>query len=277
MRKWWLIPVAAMGVSTSTVFAQVDFSARLSHTSVLACEPVPIEVTLKNNRMIPLTAGGTQGFTLAFEVVDAQGLLVRALPNAVVATPAEVPALSQVVFTNDLQQLFPIAQHAALSIRARLVVGDRSYVTDKMFLDVLPGGEVARIQANTASGELRTYSLRVVSRDKRDRLFLRSGNEAETICYGVADLGRFVRIGNPTIEVDSQGNVHVLHLSGPNQFVHSVFSPDAMRISRRLVEGDVSAVRLVEDGAGSYRVIGAGQISPPREPMIEQLPLKRGL
>lgn len=277
MRKWCLILMAAMGVSASSVFAQVDFSARLPNTSVLACEPVPIEVTLKNNRAVPLAAGGTQGFTLAFEVVDAQGLLVRSLPDAQVSTPAEVPPLSQVVITNDLQQLFPIARHAALSVRARLVVGDRSYVTDKMFLDVLPGGEVGRIQANTASGELRTYSLRVLSRDKRDRLFLRSSNESETICYGVADLGRFVRIGSPTLEVDSQGNVHVLHLSGPNQFVHSVFSPDAARISRQPVEGDVSAVRLVEDGAGSYRVAGAGQVSPPRDTMVEPLPLKRGL
>lgn len=269
--------VALLAAFALPVYAQIEFSAKLPNSEILACEPLPVVVTLKNNLTTSLQAGGTQGYTLAFEVVDAQGLMVRALPDAQIELPPEVPPLSQVVFTNDLQRLYPIARHASLSVRARLVVGSRSYVTDKMFVDVMPGGEVARLQANTPGGELRTYSLRVLNREKRDRLYLRSSNESETICYGVAELGRFVRIGKPTLEADSRGNIHVLHLSGPNQFVHSIYSPDALRISRQVVEGDLSAVRLVADGEGGFRVAGAGRLSPPRDPIVEELPLKRGL
>ncbi len=277
MRKFRPFLYASVACLAASASAQVEFTARLPHAEALVCESIPIVVTLKNERSTALASGGTQGYTLAFEVTDAQGLLVHPLPDARIVSPAEIPPNTAVSFTNDLLQLFPIGRYSALSVRARLVVGNRSYVTDKMFFDVTPGGEVARLQAHTPAGELRTYTLRVLNRDKRDRLFLRSDNETETACYGVADLGRFVRIGRPALEVDARGNVHVLHLSGPNQFVHSVFSPEAMRLSRRTVEGDVNAVRLAPDGDGSFRVAGEGRIAPRRDPMVEPLPLKRGL
>jgi hypothetical protein len=263
--------------AAAPAFAQVEFTARLLHTTALACEEIPIVVTLRNDLATSLEAGGAQGYSLAFEVTDAQGLLIRSLPDAQVRVPASIPPRAAVVFTNDLLRLFPLAPLPAFAVRARLVVGDRSYVTDKMYCDVTPGGEVARLQAHTPAGELRTYTLRVLNRNNRDRLFLRCDNETETACYGAVDLGRFVRIGRPALEADARGDVHVLHLSGPNQFVHSVFSPASMRVTRRTVEGDVNAVRLVSDGQGGYRVAGEGWAASPREPMVEPLPLKRGL
>ena len=257
--------------------AQVDFSARLLHSELLLCEPVPVVVTLQNVRGEVLRAGGAQGYSVVFEVTDRDGLLLPQRPETAPVVPAEVPGGGAVTFTNDLHELFALAGHSLRAVRARLAVGNRSYVTEKMFLDIRPGHELERLQARTPAGEVRTYTLRSLNRDKRDRLFLRAGNEAETLCYGVAELGRFVRLGAPSLEVDAQGNVHVLHLNGPNSFSYGVFTPDAQVISRRTFEGDTSGVRLVPDGQGGFRVTGVGAVSPPRNPMVEPLPLRRGL
>ncbi|HMP76537.1 MAG TPA: hypothetical protein PKE12_09590 [Kiritimatiellia bacterium] len=267
-----------LGISlAAAASAQVEFSAKLTHSELLLCEPVPVVVTLQNKMPTALVAGDTQGYSLVFEVTGRDGLLVRQRPEEALPELPEIPAGGTVIITNDLQALFPLSSHSMLGVRARLTLGNRSYVTEKMFFDILPGSEIARLQARASDGELRTFSLRVLNREKRDRLFLRVGNEGETLCYGVSDLGRFVRLGKPAIELDAQGRVHVLHLTGPNQFSYSVHASDAGVLSRKTFEGDVSMVRLVPDGEGGFRVTGMGQLSPRRDPMVEPLPIRRGL
>jgi hypothetical protein len=272
-----LLLLSCAVAASAPAVAQIDFSAKLPHSTVLVCEEIPIVVTLRNNSDAPLVAGGAQGFALTFEVTDAQGLFVRAFPDAQISLPESIPPRASVTFTNDLLRLFPLSSLPTFAVKARLIVGDRPYVTEKMYCDVTPGGELARLQAQTSAGEMRTYTLRVLNRDNRDRLFLRCDNEFETECYGVIDLGRVIRIGIPTLEVDARGNIHILHLSGPNQFVHSIFSPESMRITRRKVEGDLNAIRLAPDGGGGFQVIGEGLTSSTRDQMVEPLPLKRGL
>ncbi|MCO5061259.1 MAG: hypothetical protein M9963_04540 [Kiritimatiellae bacterium] len=257
--------------------AQIDFSARLVNSDVLTCESVPVVVTLQNNRVDALEASSEQGYSVAFEVTDPSGLLIRPMEKASVSMPATIPGQSTVSFTNDLQQIFPLGRYHSLSVRARLTVGSRSFVTDKMFVELLPGTEVMRLQAPAPDGQIHTYSLRTINREKRDRLFLRISNEDESLCYAVGDLGRYMRLGKPTLEADGLGRVHVLHMTAPNQFMHSVYEASGPLVSQTLVQGEVSMVRLVEDGAGSFRVAGGGVVSGPRDPMPEPLPVRRGL
>jgi hypothetical protein len=275
-----VLGLAALAVGCGTLQARaqaVDFRARLPHAEVLVCEPLPVEITIRNNGMSPLQAGGSAGYALAFEVLDASGLLLRELPQSAVLVPEVIEPQAQVVFTNDLQALFPVARHATLSVRARLTVGSRSYMSDKLFVDLMPGSEITWVNAPAADGVLRRFSLRSLSRGKRDFLFLRVENPDGSLCYGAAELGRLVRMGEPRLEVDSRGNVHVLHLSAPNQFIHSVFSPEGGAIKRDVLTGDLSMVRMVDDGQGSFRIAGAGQVAPPRDPIVDPLPLRRGL
>ncbi len=258
-------------------FAQIEFSARVPNMDVLVCESIPIVVTLQNNRIDPLEAGSEQGYSVAFEVTEPSGLLVRPIESASVSMPSVIPGQSTVIFTNDLLRIFPLGNQHSISVRARLTVGSRSFVTEKMFVEILPGTEVMRMQAPATDGQIHTYSLRTINREKRDRLFLRISNEDESLCYSASDLGRFARIGKPTLEVDGLGRVHVLHLMAPNQFAHSVFSSNGALVSREAIQGEISLVRLVEDGAGSFRVAGGGVISAPRDPVAEPLPIRRGL
>ncbi|MCS6771623.1 MAG: hypothetical protein NZ740_06310 [Kiritimatiellae bacterium] len=264
-------------VAVTTARAEIDLTARLQHPEFLICEPALIFVTVRNQGAQPIRFQGEQAAMLGFDIFRPDGTLLNPLPGAQILTPSVIPPGSTVTITNDLQALFPIARHDSLSVRARLAVGKRSYVTDKMWLDVVPGIEILKMQARAPNGELRVYSLRTINRDKKDRLFLRADNESGTLCYGVADLGRFVRVGKPRMEVDRTGNIHVLHLTAPNQFAHTIISPDAVRMSRSVVEGDLNAVTLEPDGDGSYRVAGAGRVTRRPEIMVEPLPLRRGL
>ncbi len=276
MRRMFIHMACWLGAAIAAP-AQIDFSAALPNRELLVCEPVPVVVTLRNNRPEPLRADAAGGYGLAFELTDESGLLLRPRPDAALSLPAEVPAFGGAVFTNDLQQFYALARTQTIGIRARLTVGDRAYVTEKVFAEIQPGIEIARVQAAAPAGGFYTFTLRALNRNKRDRLFIRSDNEAGTVCHGVSDLGRFVRIGNPVLEVDSAGRAHVLHLAGPGQFVHTIFSHDGVTLSRNAFEGDLSLVRLEPDGQGAYRVVGAGRVTPAKDPLVEPLPVRRGL
>lgn len=262
------VPSAAPGI--------VDFTATVPYEAWMVCESIPLVVRIKNNQSVPLAAG-QDGFLMSVVVRDDRGLAIRRLPDSKLIVPELIPPNAEVQFTNDLTSLFRLVDHPAVSVRVQLTIGRQTLESPPTHLDIVKGMEIARIRGRAKDGEIRTYTLRTLNRGKRERLFLRIDDADESVCYGVVELGRYVPFGKPALDIDEEGNIHILHLSGPNQFTHSVYTPNAVRVSVQVVEGDVNAVKLVRDERGGIRVAGAGVVSPPRDPMVEPLPLKRGL
>lgn len=276
-KRGLLLGALLVGAGPLAVRAQVEFRCVFPSTQVLRFEALPAVVTLVNETDQPLRSDGDAPFTVSFDVADHTGAALRMRKEQAVTVPRAVAARSTVTFTNDLQLLFPVDDKLELAVRARLQANGRAYVTEKSLIDILPGSEVARLEATTPDGAPRVYSLRTINRDKRDRLFLRIDDEAAGLCYGVFDLGRYLRVGRPSLEADHEGNVHVLHLSAPNQFTYSVYSASGKPVEQRLVAGDTSSVRLERQKTGGFRVIGAGPSPSPTEPMVEPLPMRRSL
>jgi hypothetical protein len=65
-------------------------------------------------------------------------------------------------------------------------------------------------------------------------------------------------------------------MTGPVQFIHSVFSPDGELVAQQTHAGDANAVRLQPDPEAGFRVEGTG-VSEPRDPFIETLPGRKHL
>lgn len=259
------------------LLAQVDFECRLPVTQALDGEALPAVVTVRAHDRDLQLGGGDGSYRLAFELRDSRDLLIHPRDGAEVQAPSRISAGEPVTFTNDLHRLYRIDGQPQVTVRARLEAEGLALVTPPVYVDLAPGSELQRIAVRGADGPMRRCSLRSLNRDGRDRLFLRIDDEASGLCYGVFDLGRFIFVKPPVLQMDGRGQVHVLHVSGPNQFSHAVFSLDGAAVSHEIVSGDSSSVRLEADGAGGLRLVGTGATLAPREPMVEPLPVRRSL
>lgn len=258
----------------SLASAQVELIFSLPHHEVLELEPVPALVTLINRGGQPLDKG--EHFDLAFDITDASGTQIRMRSNQRLVVPAVLPAGQSVTVTNDLSLAYQMARQGPYTVQARLKLTQRSLVSDREYLDVLPGAEVAVAEGVAGDGSPRRYSLRQLSRKNQTRLYLRVDDPQAALCYGVVDLGRVIPIRPPTLQVDTHGLVHALHMTGPVQFVHSVFSSDGELVAQQTHSGDANAVRLLPDDEAGFRVEGTG-VSKPRDPFIETLPGRKHL
>lgn len=257
--------------------AQVDLQCNVPVTQVLLGESLPAVLTIRaQDRDLDLGEGEDQ-YRVGFDVRDARGLLVHLRPGASVQAPGRLPAGQAVAFTNDLHRLYRLDDALQISVQARIEAEGTTLVTPKVYVDIAPGAELQRLVVRGADGRRRACALRSLNREKRDHLFLRMDEEESGLCYGVFDLGRFISVKPPVMQMDGRGQLHVLHVSGPNQFSHAVFTLDGVPVSQDTVAGDSSSVRLESDGAGGLRVVGAGPSLAPREPMVEPLPVRRSL
>lgn len=269
--------LACLALVAGGARAQVQVSCSVPNTQVLLHEPIPVVVTLRNGSGEPMQASGDSAYALGFEVTDPDGIRIGMRRDAAPHVPSSIAPGAEVAFTNDLQALFRLDRPNPVAVSVRLESGGRTYATAKSFVDIQPGSEVASTRVPVDGGALRTVSLRVMNREQRDRLFLRLDDEAAGLCYGVIDLGRYIRVGAPVVEIDSQRRIHVLHLSGPNQFTHSVYALNGDRVSQRIVSGETSSVRLVPDAEAGFKITGEGASPTPGEPMVQPLPVRRGL
>jgi hypothetical protein len=230
---------------------QIDFRCRLVNTKVLQFESIPVEVTIGNNTGEPLVFGGAQGnATLLFDIESTPGMLAAptgqpVLTNRVTVKPAETAKLLV-----DLLPAYGIRNTGPYSVTGRLEWRDKVFVGGKLYLDVLPGLEIARTAAGIPGmpGQTRTYSLRTLSRDRGERVFLRITDDNDQ-CYGVVDLGSIVRMYKPVLLVDEEGNIQVVHQNGPSSFVRNVVTPYGLVLNREAYTGDGSGIRLKGPGA----------------------------
>lgn len=252
-----------------TARAQVELVFQLEYSDFLELEPIQAIVTLANRAPRELKRG--EDYALSFDVEDSQAGKIKARSDASFLLPARLGVGEMVSFTNDLSALYRIDRQGAYSVAARVVAGGRALVSKKVYFDVVPGAEAVSLESWTPDGDRHVYSLRVSSRGARTRIALRIDDLDKSLCYGVIDLGRFVQVRPPELKVDPAGLVHVLHMTAPHVFLHSVYKPDGHLVSQKTYPGDAMVVRLEPDPAAGFRVAGVG-ISKPKDPMLEGLP-----
>lgn len=267
-----LLPLVALLATPAR--AQIEMIFRLDYSEAIELEPVLATVTLINRGDQPKRA--STDYRLSFDVKERNGIRIKTRNGQVALVPDELPPGGEVTFTNNLAYLYQIDQHGQYSIAARLTLPTRELVSERVFLDVLKGVELVALETESPDGSARRYSLRQVSRNRQSRLYFRVDDPSGSLCYGVYDLGRHLSFQPPSLRVDGQGLVHILHLTAPTLFLHSVFSPTGELVAQQTHSGDASSVRLAPDAESGFRVLGVG-VSAPRDPFIDTLPGRKHL
>lgn len=239
--------------------AQIIVEGRLDYAAALQYESIPVRLTIVNNSGEPLTFGGTAANAeLGFDVEQVPGAFIKPTGVPLLPEPLLIEAQGTVNRTINLEPAYDLRPTGPYTIRARVEWGDKVFLSPKMFLDVLPGLAIGKLTAGIPGrpGEMRTYTLRTMSRRRIEHLFLRIDDDDQGKCYGVVNLGPVVRRYEPKLQVDGNGNIHVLFQSGPERFTHSVISPDGQPVDSSQFLGNEATIGMSREG-GRVSVEGA--------------------
>jgi len=239
--------------------AQINTSSRLLNTCVLQYERIPVQVVIENNTAEPLVIGGSnQNAILSFDIESQPGVPVPATGQPVLDKPIVMSSLDRITREINILPAYAIRKPGPYTVRLRIEWRGKWFLSSKMFLDVLPGLEIRKLVAGIPGlpNATRTYSLRTLSRDHGEHVFLRIDDENESHCYGVIDLGPIVRLYQPVLEMDSAGNIHILHQLGPRQFVYNAFTPYGYPVEHAQYTGAHNQMKFYRSSDGVVSIEG---------------------
>ncbi|MBP7275537.1 MAG: hypothetical protein KBA51_04975 [Kiritimatiellae bacterium] len=239
--------------------AQVFVDLKIPSTLLLEMEPAVVTVTLRNQTGDSFALGGTnQTNQLHLDIQRGSGSFVPPTGEPIVPDEVLVPARGTRTFELNMPQLYQVRHSGPYAIAARLALGEDRYVSERFLFDVVPGFEIARMEARTRGTEPRrmVFMLKVLARDREEQLFIRFDEPQSGLCHGVYSLGSVIRMFEPRMMVDHDNRVHVLHQSAPQRFTHSVFELDGAPVSVKYYGGRVSDARMEMDEDGVVEILG---------------------
>lgn len=259
----WMVVAAPAG------FSQVEVSVRLEHVRTIRYEPVVIDVRLRNNSGRELVLGGAEpNVQLWLEAERGPGRLLRAQDPDLVQTPWVIPPGETGRRRFRASRIYDLRALGSYTMWLRMEMAGRSFMSNRVFLDVVPGLEIDRTVGEVAPGadEQRVYRLMTLNRERGEQIFLRIDDEDRNICYAVIHLGRLVRVYDPQMRVDGRRRITLLHQAAPGRYFYQVFTPNGEEVTRRVYLSENPGVRLVATDDGRYIVSGATSSSGPITP-----------
>lgn len=272
--RWVALMTVALGIPP-LASGQIEVGCRLVANRVLLFEPIRATVRIANNTGHRLVFSGSRpNARLGFQIEQTPGLSVMPTSQPLLEGPLmlEPGEIRELEF--NLLPKYLVRATGPYTIQARLEWNETAFLSPKVFLDVLPGFEVARFSAGLAgsAGGIRVFSLKTLTRDRMELLFLRVDDQATGQCLGVFNLGRIVRQFNPQIKADGLGHVHVLHQSSPWKFTHTEVTMDGIPVVARDFAAYDSEVHLERTPGGEVVVRG---IRPPADSSLFEPPPSR--
>ena len=249
--------IATWGLCLLSASAQVEISWKLAQGRTLLMEPIRATVGIANHTDQVLDLSPRGNAKLVFSVEDQPTSTVPAtgqplVRQAVIVPPGEIRDVDV-----NLLDGYRIVKGQSYMLTPAVEFGGMRFFGARRSLEVQPGLEVLkRDYGMPSSGEARTVSLRLLHRDRSDRLFFRLDEPATGYCLGAYEMGRVIRFFPPALERDDDGVFHVLHQSSPERFTHSKFGADGEPLGGTFHAATVGSIRLVRNEDGSVEVAG---------------------
>jgi hypothetical protein len=253
--RWMAIVV--LGWCAPAARAQVEITWSLAHNRTVLMEPVLATVRLVNysGHDLDLTPRGNA--RLAFDVEDQPSSAVPVTGQPLVRQAVIIPNGETREVEVNLLDAYRIVYGRTYMVTPVFEFGGVRFMGERLSLEVQPGIELLkRDYGMPASGTARTVSLRLINRDRYDRLFFRMDDPSTGFCLGVYELGRVIRFFVPRLEQDREGVFHVLHQIGPDQFVHSTFAADGRTGGVKFYSAETGSIKLERDESGVVAVTG---------------------
>jgi hypothetical protein len=224
----WVFAFAII-LTCMPVFAGIEVRLEVEHPQVLAFEAVNAFVSIVNDSNGPLIIDSVNKYTniepakISFLIENGrrdtlQARSTKPVIRAMVIMPDEKRDLMI-----DVTRWYDMARAGQYKITVRVDQGASTFLSNTLMIDVVPGIEIKKVTTPLASGRVREYSLRYWKRKDHSCLFLRVDEPDTSFNYGVFELGKLIRLADPTMTVDREGNVIITHQSAPDRFSRTLF------------------------------------------------------
>ena len=254
--------IVILGVTLTTAQAQLSLSLESSRSTFLLYEPMEFDVRIQNMTGSPIALQDhpvTKRSWLSFQIFDSSGEKIASTGNATIPPQVLKPGEAKSLRINSTP-MYRIRSTGQYDIRANVsIAGGKSFVTGSLRFNV-GKGEVTWVQDRNVNGVQRTYSLIRFLDQHRSSLYLRVEEVDQNLVYSTIRLGEVVGFTKPEIMFDSDGKVHLLHVSTSTLHRYSRLTKDgALEYQEdRQVAGAVPTLVQTSDGgvqlAGGFNV-----------------------
>ncbi len=263
----WIFAIAIWGLACAAP-AQIELSWKLLHNRTVLMEPVRATVRIVNysGQTLDLTPRGNA--RLLFDVEDQPTSMVPGTGQPLVRQAVIIPSSETRDVEVNLLDGYRIVKGQSYMLKPVLEFDGVRFTGERLSLEVQPGLElIQRAYGTRSAGDARSVSLRLIHREGGDRVLFRIDNSATGFCLGVYELGRMIRYFVPRLEQDRDRAFHVLHQSGPDRFVHSVFDYDGTPRGMTFYSAEASRLQLKRGEDGGVAVEGGtAYVEDPENP-----------
>ena len=234
MRRLWLVVMSGVLLSVSAQ-GQLDLKLRLEHASVLAHEPLLAYVTIHNSDIQPVTLNAPDGtgLQLRFHVDRDNDTSVATRRGAPRPARVEIPVGGSQTVSLDISMLCTMQKTGRYFVRALVSGGGSAGRSRLQMVDVVPGLELTKVHSAVlgAPGVRRTFCLRYWARERKEQLFLCVTDEPVARIFAPVALGPLIRVVRPTITMDKDGIITVMHQINRYQMMVSRIRSAATRLT----------------------------------------------
>ena len=264
------ISLLALWAGAAAASAQIELTWSLANHRTVLMEPVRATVTIANRsgRTLDLTPRGNA--RLFFDVEDQPSSTVGETGQPLLTRPVLVPDGETRAVDVNLLDAYRLVKGQSYMLTPVLEFAGLRFSGRRLSLEIQPGLELARLDCGLpAAGDARAVSLRLIHRDRSDRLFIRIDDSSTGYCLGVYDLGRVIRFFAPRLEQDADGAFHVLHQTGPDRFAHSSYGYDGTPLGTAFYGASAGSIRLARNERGGLEVQGGmPYVEDPENPGV---------
>lgn len=273
--KRFLVFLLAFSACAGGLRAQISVQLRVDKEFFLLYEAIPVVVSLHNmsGRTIQLE-GTTERSWLNFNVVEENGTAVRVLGRLNTEQTVLIPSGQTVSRTVDLLPLYELRTRGNYRVEAQVSPGGVQVNSMPVKFTVIQGRELWKRTVGLPSldggkDEYRAYSLLAHQTEKGDILYVSVKDDPPRLVYGVIQLGMFLSLMQPVVELDRDAHLHVMYQNGPRSFGYVEVDPRAKVLQRAAYSNHMSKPRLVNTN-GAVAIQGGEQIYPKQERILTE-------
>ena len=263
---WTLALWAGAGAAS----AQIELTWSLAHHRTVLMEPVRATVTIANRTGQTLDLSPRGNARLRFDAEDQPSSPVAETGQPLLAQPVIIPDGETRAVDVNLLTTYRLVKGQSYMLTPVLEFAGLRFFGRRLSLEIQPGLELARRDCGLpAAGTARTATLRLLNRDRSDRLFFRLDDSSTGYCLGVYDLRLVIRLFAPLLEPDPASAFRVLHHPGRDRFAHSTFGTDGAPLGTTFYGATVGSIRLASNERGDLEVQGGTPyVEDPENPGV---------
>lgn len=275
-----LILIAVLFAFARTASAQINLDLKLDRNLYIADEPITGELIIVNMAGRDLIFGESGGMQwLDFNITDGAGYLISPVAGETSERPIVLTAGQTYKHKVVINRRYPMSKLGTYRIKASVHFPqmNRVFETKLVTVQVTDGqamwSQIVGVpQGYPDAGRFREYSLITYYHGARSRaLYFRLKDSDSGVVYRTYSLGDYLALRQPTHAIDSQNQLHILHMTGPQTYKYTVINIEGEAVKQRILyEKGSNRPELKSNSYGEVTLVGGLSEEEAKTPYEQQ-------